>query len=209
MYNGPLAKLEQIDLPDAEISFCAQAIGPEAAQGFFDALRDETRWHAESVRLFGRTVPQPRLTAWHADEGVDYAYSGIRLVRAPWTTTLQTLRESVERSTGERFNGVLLNLYRDQDDSIGMHSDDERSLGPAPAIATLSLGATRTMVLKHRFRHDLARVPLDLPAGSLLLMRGPTQRCWRHGISKTRKPAGPRISLTFRWLNRPAGAEPA
>jgi alkylated DNA repair dioxygenase AlkB len=100
----------------------------------------------------------------------------------------------------ERFNSVLLNYYRDHRDSMGFHSDDERELGPTPIIASVSLGATRTFVLKHKTRPELKPIRLELPSGSLLLMKGLTQKNWKHGIDKQSKPCGPRVNLTFRQI---------
>jgi alkylated DNA repair dioxygenase AlkB len=100
---------------------------------------------------------------------------------------------------------VLLNYYRDHRDSMGMHSDDEPELGPRPAIASVSLGHQRTFILKHRTRKELERVTLPLESGSLLLMKGDTQRHWKHGIDKERRPCGPRINLTFRQILRKTG----
>jgi alkylated DNA repair dioxygenase AlkB len=97
------------------------------------------------------------------------------------------------------FNSVLANLYRDGRDSMGWHSDDEPELGSQPAIGSLSLGATRRFVLKHR--NDPSRkLVLELPHGSLLVMRGATQANYRHALPRTSRPVGPRINLTFRQI---------
>ena len=148
---------------------------------------------------------QPRLSAWHGD--LSYRYSGIRLEPQPWSPLLARLRRRIEAITGCRFNSVLLNLYRDGGDSMGMHSDDERELGARPAIASLSLGETRDFVMRHRHRKDLAGLKLPLPCGSLLLMRGDTQRHWRHGINRTRRDCGARLNLTFRRILPPPDRE--
>lgn len=110
------------------------------------------------------------------------------------------IRDFVQTISNERFNSVLLNYYRNQNDRMGFHSDDERELGPAPSIASVSLGATRTFVLKHKNRTDLKPIRIELPTGSLLLMRGTTQKNWKHGIDKQAKPCGPRVNLTFRFI---------
>jgi len=161
-------------------------------------LIGDTAWRQEQITVYGKPYLQPRLSAWFGDLG--YGYSGIRLQPLPWTSLLQQLRQRVEGLTGCEFNSVLLNYYRDGNDSMGLHSDNERELGRRPAIASLSLGATRDFVLKHRFRKDLKTVKLPLAAGSLLLMQGDTQQYWRHGINKLRRACGPRINLTFRKI---------
>jgi alkylated DNA repair dioxygenase AlkB len=154
--------------------------------------------------MFGREVTAPRLTAWFGDPHASYVYSGVRHDPVPWTPTLADLRARVERATEHAFNSVLLNFYRDGEDSVSWHSDDEPELGAQPVIASLSLGATRVFQLKHKRRADLARVDIELSHGSLLLMSGNCQSHWKHQIPKRRgrtRP-GPRINLTFRRVGR-------
>lgn len=120
-------------------------------------------------------------------------------VRGHGLPSLQEIRFEIESITGFRFNSVLLNLYRNGDDSIGMHSDNEVELGARPVIASLSLGAERIFRLKHR-RNAAAPVSVALSNGSLLLMAGRTQECWLHGVRKEGRDVGPRINLTFRHI---------
>jgi alkylated DNA repair dioxygenase AlkB len=155
-------------------------------------------WRQEDITVYGKTYQQPRLSAWYGELG--YSYSGIRLEPQPWSETLLDIRARVQQQAQHDFNSVLLNYYRDHHDKMGMHSDDEAELGSQPVIASLSLGETRTLLLRHRTRKDLPTIKLDLPSGSLLLMRGDTQRNWRHGINAERKPCGARINLTFRQI---------
>jgi alkylated DNA repair dioxygenase AlkB len=115
---------------------------------------------------------------------------------------LLDIKSPVEAIAGDKFNSVLLNYYRDHRDSMGMHSDDERELGKLPLIASLSLGGERTFILKHKTRKDLKPVRLKLASGSLLLMKGETQRHWKHGIEKETRPCGPRVNLTFRRIHQ-------
>ncbi|MEY4563516.1 MAG: hypothetical protein RLZZ618_2793 [Pseudomonadota bacterium] len=174
---------------------------PKSADECFNALNRDTPWRAETITLFGKPHPQPRLSAWFGDAGTRYAYSGLVLDPLPWTPLLLELKAAVAQCAEARFNSVLLNLYRDQRDSMGMHSDDEPELGHAPVIASLSLGEARTFILKHKTRPELKRVRIPLPSGSLLVMKGAMQANWRHGIDKERAPCGPRINLTFRWID--------
>jgi len=159
-------------------------------------LLDTTPWRQEQITVYGKPYLQPRLSAWHGD--VSYRYSGIQLAPMPWTTELLDIKSRVEAQSGQRFNSVLLNYYRDQNDSMGMHSDDERELGPQPVIASLSLGETRDLRLRHKTNRQLKTIRLPLPSGSLLLMQGDTQRNWRHGIARQKLPCGARINMTFR-----------
>ncbi len=163
-------------------------------------LIDNIPWRSKEIRLFGKRYLQPRLTAWFGDPGCGYRYSGLDLEPLPWLPPLMQLRRRVESLCHSRFNSVLLNYYRDQNDSMGLHSDDERELGAEPVIASVSFGATRTIQFSHKSRRDLGSLKLPLTSGSLLVMRGSTQAHWKHGIAKERAPAGPRVNLTFRRI---------
>jgi alkylated DNA repair dioxygenase AlkB len=189
-----------IPVPDADLSYMASMNLPAPPETLLRELVDQIPWRAEDITVWGKKYRQPRLMAWYGDRGRSYTYSGIRLEPLPWTALLASIRQHVEDAADEEFNSVLLNYYRDHNDSMGMHSDDEPELGPRPAIASVSLGNERTFVLKHRTRKDLKRVRLPLQSGSLLLMKGDMQRHWKHGIDKERRPCGPRINLTFRRI---------
>ncbi len=170
------------------------------ADALFATLRREVPWTQGAIALFGREILEPRLTAWFGD--ADYTYSGRTVAAAPWSDPLASLRRRVEAAAAAPFNAVLLNLYRDGRDSMGMHSDDEPELGPRPVIASVSLGAPRRFVLAPKGRGDRRRsanVELDLGHGSLLVMGGECQHRYRHGVPKTRV-AGERINLTFRRI---------
>lgn len=188
----------RIPMPDADVQFLTRIPMPQTDEKIFDELLHETKWLHEEVVVWGKKYMQPRLTAWHGDPGKSYTYSGTVMHPLPWTNLLLSIRRELQELTDSRFNSVLLNLYRDQNDRMGFHSDDEPSLGREPTIASVSYGATRTLIFKHKKRRDLERKRVPLPSGSLLLMRGPTQVNWLHGIAKESQPVGPRINLTFR-----------
>jgi len=179
---------------------------PDAqACGLMDALLAGIPWTRHRLRIFGREVEAPRLSCWIGDPDVTYRYSGTRFMPEPWPSALAPVRDGVSDAVGVRFNSVLANLYRDGHDAMGWHSDDERELGPRPVIASLSLGATRRFVLKAREADAdgrFARHVLELPHGSLLVMRGDTQARFRHALPRTARPVGPRINLTFRKIQR-------
>jgi alkylated DNA repair dioxygenase AlkB len=160
----------------------------------------EVPWRCEEVVMWGRRVPQPRLVAWYGDAGRSYAYSGLYLQPLAWTPILLGIKARVEEAVGTSFNSVLLNYYRDHCDSIGFHSDNEPELGERPIIASVSFGEERTFILKHKTAKEVPPVHLRLASGSLLLMKGDTQRCWKHGIAKESHACGPRINLTFRQI---------
>jgi alkylated DNA repair dioxygenase AlkB len=167
---------------------------PAEADTLFAHLRDTVPWKQQGrpPRMF------PRLTAWYADPGVSYSYSGVTHQAVPWTPELLTVKQRAESAAGTTWNSLLLNYYRDGRDSIGFHSDDEPELGTNPVIGSISLGAERRFVLKHPASGET--LEFNLPHGSLLVMGGTSQHHWRHGVPKTRKPVGPRINLTFRRI---------
>lgn len=195
-----MTPLKSLALPDAEIYYVEQLALADTPEAIMLRLIDGVDWRAEKIVVWGKTYLQPRLTAWYGDVGITYTYSGIRLVARPWTDTLRDLKQQVEEIAGAQFNSVLLNYYRDERDRMGLHSDDEPELGRQPIIASLSLGAPRIFILKHKRRRDLAPVRLRLASGSLLLMKGDTQHYWKHGIEKMTQPCAPRVNLTFRQV---------
>lgn len=191
--------LKSIDLAGAELALDDGWMAKPEADALFAALRHAIPWEVHRIRLFGRDVDSPRLSCWIGDPGTGYTYSGAHFEPNPWPVALRAIRARLAGELRIDFNSVLANLYRDGRDSMGWHSDDEPELGAQPVIASLSLGATRRFVLKHR-SDPSRKVALDLPHGSLLLMRGATQANYRHALPRTAKPVGPRINLTFRQI---------
>ena len=183
---------------DGEAWLHPWVLGDARADEVFASVRDEVEWESRSIILFGRETLQPRLAAWYGDE--PYTYSNLTLEARPMPPVLDALRLTCERVSGARFNSVLANLYRDGNDSMGAHSDDERELGVDPVIASLTLGAPRTFRMRHRATGQKVEVALE--SGSLLVMSGPMQHFWTHEISKTKRPVGERINLTYRFIHR-------
>lgn len=194
--------LQRIDLAGAELSLDRAWLPVEEADALLVALREQVSWEIHRIRMFGREVDSPRLSCWIGDPEAAYTYSRTRFAPRPWPAALVPVRDRVGETLREEFNSVLANRYRDGRDRMGWHSDDEPELGPQPVIASISLGATRRFALKPR----LEGVPLslDLPHGSLLVMRGDTQARYRHALPGTARPVGERINLTFRRI-LPAG----
>lgn len=170
---------------------------PTRAAQIFGTLLEEIDWKQRAIRLFGREVLQPRLTAWYGD--ASYTYSGVTLAPLPWTLPLSELRDQLIAEVGECFNSVLCNMYRTGADSMGLHSDDEKELGPRPVIASVSLGAARRFVLRHK-RKQAPPVTVELTHGSLLVMGGTAQAFWKHAVPKDPSATGPRVNLTFRRI---------
>ncbi len=189
-----------LSLPDADLLYDPAFLPGAEADALLARLGAEAAWEQRIIRIFGRELPQPRLTAWYGDANARYTYSGLTWEPRPWLPALLALRHRLELAAGSPFNSVLLNSYRSGQDSMGWHADDEPELGPTPVIASLSLGATRRFRLRPRAGLPHPPFGLDLPHGSLLLMRGPTQQHWQHALPKTARPVGPRLNLTFRWV---------
>jgi alkylated DNA repair dioxygenase AlkB len=164
-----------------------------------EILANSIQWRQDEIKMFGKKVLIPRLNAWYGEKDALYSYSGIQLMPNSWTPELLEIKEIVEAKTQTKFNGVLINLYRNGNDSMGWHSDDEKELGINPTIASVSLGASRTFRL--RSKDDKKKIiKLSLTHGSLLVMKGNTQHYWQHDIPKEKNIDKPRINLTFREI---------
>ena len=198
LFDDDAPTFEPIPMVDADVKFARSFYQPPLTDQLKSALHEEVAWTQEKIALWGQDRLQPRLSAWYGDAGRRYTYSGITLEPHPWTGTLLRIKADIERTTGQRFNSVLLNLYRDERDSVGWHSDDERELGSDPVIASLSLGETRVFKFRHKKRKDQKTIALALTDGSLLLMAGATQKFWRHAVEKENETRAQRINLTFR-----------
>jgi alkylated DNA repair dioxygenase AlkB len=167
------------DIPDAEIVYHPGFFDLNRADELYNQLKKEIPWQQDTITVFGKTYLQPRLTALFGNEGKPYAYSNIVMQPHPWTPLLVFIKEKIEEVCGEQFTTVLLNYYRDGNDSNGWHADNEKELG----------NTIKTQKLKITLEH-----------GSLLVMKGTTQHYWKHQIPKTAKPIGSRINLTFRFI---------
>ena len=168
----------------------------------FHELHASIPWEEREIMMFGKPVPQPRLTAWFGDGDEPYTYSGLTLQPHPWSQALKEIKEKCEDIAGVKFNSMLANLYRDGNDSVSWHSDDEPELGTNPTIASISLGAERRFDLRHKLTKET--IKKNLSSGSLILMSGSLQHHWIHQIAKTKRVSEPRINLTFRVIKTTA-----
>jgi alkylated DNA repair dioxygenase AlkB len=180
----------------AEIGFDEHWMNANEADVLFQSLTEQVAWEAKTIRIAGRNILQPRLSAWYGDDDAVYTYSGLCNVPLPWIASLLQLKARVEGELQLPFKGALLNYYRNGDDSMGFHADNERELGPDPVVISVSLGASRRFVLRH-VNNAAERIDIDLTHGSLLAMTGTTQRYFRHAVPK-QPGKGPRINITFR-----------
>jgi alkylated DNA repair dioxygenase AlkB len=193
----------QIARAALDIEYWADFLPEAEATVILGALLAETPWVQPELMMYGKRVNTPRLTCWYGDPDATYVYSGIKNNPLPWSSRLSDIRRKVEAVVRSQFNSVLLNLYRDGNDSMSWHRDDEPELGSKPVIASVSLGSVRNFDFRQvRPRPSETRetYSLELAHGSLLLMRGDTQAEWEHGIAKARGVTAPRINLTFRLI---------
>lgn len=196
-----------LDLPGADVVYTADWLPPAEAQALFEHLHATAPWKQGRRQMYDRFVDVPRLQAGLYDPERPRRRPG-STPREPMPPGLRAVRDRLEAELDARFGWVLANLYRGGRDSVAMHADDEEELGPRPVIASLSLGATRRFLFRPRAGSPIAAgaptLALDLPAGSLLVMRGATQLHWDHGVPKVARPVGPRINLTFRTADEAA-----
>ena len=180
--------------PNSWLDFTEHWLTTDESVALYAEVLAAVPFEQRSVTIFGRSVPQPRLIGWCGT--TSYRYSGLTLSPRPVPPCLTPILARVSEHSGTSFNHLLLNLYRDGRDSMGMHADDEAELGRDPVVATLTLGATRKFLL--RARQGSHRVEYALGDGSLLIMGGRCQAEYVHGIPKTQRPVGARLSVTFR-----------
>lgn len=171
---------------------------PVEADTYFSQLQQSLAWTQEHYKLFGKSVAAPRLICWYGDPEAIYRYSGVKHEPHPWTPLLLELKARVEAASGEQFNSVLGNYYRDGKDSMGWHSDKEPELGTQPTIASLSFGTPRLFLFRHKGSEETRRI--ELAHGSVLIMAGTLQSHWQHSLPKLKTLANPRINLTFRRI---------
>jgi len=170
----------------------------DESQLYMSNLTQSVLWRREKIKMWGKEIVTKRRIAWYADDGKSYTYSGSTFFPSQWNNVLLQLKEKVENYSEIKFNSVLLNEYPNGEVGMGWHSDDEKELGTDPIIASLSFGADRDFIFKHKTDRSIENVKLHLKSGSLLLMLGSTQHYWKHSLPKRLKVKEPRINLTFR-----------
>jgi len=189
----------QLKMQDADVYYYPIFFEKNLADRFFEILSTSILWQQDDIKVFGKVYKQPRLTALYASNNNSYTYSNITMKPHQFTEELLLIKSKIETICSETFTSCLLNLYRNGQDSNGWHADDEKELGPEPAIASISFGEERVFHFKHKTK-DLKQ-KIVLQHGSLLLMQGKTQEHWLHQIPKSKKNMKPRINLTFRNIH--------
>lgn len=185
-------------IENGEYIFYSNFFSKQESDILLKDLRNNIVWKQESMNMYGKKIDFPRLTAWYGNNDKPYSFSGITLQPLPWTSEILTIKNNIEPIAKTVFNSVLLNLYRDGNDSISWHTDAEKELGINPIIASVNFGATRKFQLRHIKTRE--KLEIELTHGSLLIMQGELQHFWQHQVPKTSKPVGERINLTFRVI---------
>lgn len=183
---------------DGEVNYYGSIIPIEKAQQYYEKLLEDINWENDKAIIFGKLIITKRKVAWYGDKPFNYTYSKTTKSALPWTKELLELKEMIEQKTGETFNSCLLNLYHTGEEGMSWHSDGEKDLKENGAIASLSFGAERKFLFKHKVSKQ--NVSVQLEKGSLLVMKGATQTHWLHRLPPTKKVKTPRINLTFRTI---------
>ena len=183
---------------DGEVYYFSELIDDAKATLLFTELLENISWEHDELVIYGKHITTKRKTAWYGDNALKYSYSNTTKTALPWIPALIGLKKLVEERSQATFNSCLLNLYHTGEEGMAWHSDDEKELGSKPIIASVSLGAERKFVFKHKVSKE--SVSHHLEQGSLLLMKGSTQQHWQHSLPKTKKVTEPRINLTFRTI---------
>ena len=195
-----------INLPQANLIFEEHFFNQQEADSLQKTLTETIAWEQGEIMMFGKKVLEPRLTAWYGEAGKSYTYSGKTQYGLAWTDALSLIKNKVEAACQpiinyqpSLFNSVLLNYYRNGQDSMGWHADDEKELGRNPVIASLNFGESRRFLFRRKDNKNIKHEIL-LTHGSLLIMAGQMQHYWQHAVPKEPKKNLPRINLTFRWI---------
>ncbi len=182
------------------VTYFPEVFDSVQSENFLNSLTEEINWKQEPIKIMGKEIMQPRLTAWYGNPDKPYRYSGITMDAWPWNDTLLKIKKEVDRIAGISFTSALLNYYRNGEDSMGWHRDNEKELGRNPVIASVTFGALR----KFQFREYADKknlISMELGSGSVLIMQGETNHFWEHRIPKTKSVQKARINLTFRVIN--------
>ena len=194
------SSLKNLLSQDGEVYLFTNIFSVAESETLLLNLYESIDWQQEKIRIYGKLIKQPRLSAWYGDDGKKYSYSGITLVAKRWTKQLLKIKDITQAITHSTFNSGLLNYYRDGKDSMGWHRDNEKELGIQPVIGSISLGAKRTFKM-HHIKDKNLKLHIKLPTGSCLLMRGDTQHFWKHSVPKDTRCLSPRLNITFRYVH--------
>lgn len=198
LFSDNINDKEPIKINNGSYIYIPNYFNKFEADFFLNDFINNIVWEQQTMNMYGKIVPFPRLTTWYGDNDKPYKFSGITLQPHPWNESLLKIKNKIEPLSGVNFNSVLLNRYRDGNDSISWHTDAEKELGKNPVIASVNFGEERVFQLKHIETGE--RIDIPLKHGSLLIMMGELQHFWKHQIPKSKRPMKERINLTFRVI---------
>lgn len=198
LFNSENNEPKLIKVEDGEYMYIPNFFNKKESDLFLSLLLEKIEWKQEEMNMYGKLLKFPRLTAWYGDNDKAYSFSGIKLSPSSWSEELLEIKNKIEPECDVLFNSVLLNLYRDGNDSISWHTDAEKELGKNPLIASVNFGASRKFQLRHKETKE--KIEIELKHGSLLIMKGELQHFWQHQVPKTKKVVRNRINLTFRLI---------
>ena len=194
----PIKNGEPVVIQNGEYIYIPNFLDAATATKYLEAFKTNVEWKQESMNMYGKKVLFPRLTSWYGDNDKPYSFSGITLSPHPWSKELLEIKALIEPKCEVAFNSVLLNFYRDGNDSISWHTDAEKELGRNPIIASVNFGAERKFQIKHN--ETLETHDIILKHGSLLIMKGEMQHYWKHQVPKQKSVLKERVNLTFRVI---------
>ena len=183
---------------DGEVLYLGKVFNRKKVAQYYQTFLEKIPWKNDEAIIFGKHHITKRKVAWFGDNTYSYKYSGITKQAHIWTPELLQLKQKVEELSATTYNSCLLNLYHDGEEGMGWHSDAEKTLLDNGTIASVTLGAERKFSFKHK--ESKQRIDVLLENGSLLLMKGTTQKNWLHRLPPTKKVFSPRINLTFRTV---------
>lgn len=198
LFTDPKNPNEPIDIQNGSYIYIDNFFNKNEADYFLKDFTENIAWEQQSMNMYGKLIPFPRLTTWYGDNDKPYSFSGITLQPHPWNESLLKIKQKIEPLSGVVFNSVLLNRYRNGNDSISWHTDAEKELGENPIIASVNFGEERVFQLKHIETGE--RRDILLKHGSLLIMMGELQHYWKHQVPKSKKVMKERVNLTFRVI---------
>lgn len=198
LFDFPNDKSKNLLPQDGSVYYYGKIFDETQSNNFFETLLKTIKWENDKAIIYGKTLITKRKVAWYGDLGIEYSYSNTTKKALQWTPELLILKNIIEQKTGESFNSCLLNLYHSGEEGMAWHSDAEKDLKKNGAIASLSFGAERKFMFKHKILKET--ISLFLEHGSLLIMKDTTQTHWLHKLPPTTKIVKPRINLTFRTI---------
>ncbi len=182
---------------DGDVIYYGSMYDRATSDVYLEKLLSTIKGEHEEVFLYGKLITMSRRVAWYGDTGITYSYSGTIKTPRTWTKELLAIKNTVEQLTGDTYNSCLVNIYDDGTQGMGWHTDKE-SIGDGRSIASVSFGAERRFDFRHTTTKETISVQLE--HGSLLVMRGQTQKYWKHQLPKSKKVQSLRINLTFRRI---------